>query len=30
MEYGVAEMGESERKEFMPWYDARKDKVFYN
>ena len=29
-QYGVAEMGESERKEFMSWYDAQKDKVFDN
>jgi hypothetical protein len=28
-QYGVDEMSESERKEFM-WYDAQKDKVFDN
>jgi len=29
-QYGVAEMGESERKEFTSWYDAEKHKVFDN
>jgi hypothetical protein len=29
-QYGVAKMRESERKEFMSWYDAQKDKVFDN
>ena len=28
--YGVAEMGESERKEFVSWYDVQKHKVFDN
>jgi hypothetical protein len=29
-QYGVTEMSESERKEFMSWYDTQKDKVFDN
>ena len=29
-QYGVAEMNESERKEFACWYDTQKDKVFDN
>ena len=29
-QYGVAEMGESEREEFTSWYDAQKGKVFDN
>jgi len=29
-QYGVAEMGESERKEFVSWYDAQKHQVFDN
>jgi len=29
-QYGVAEMGESERKEFVSWYDVQKHKVFDN
>ena len=29
-QYGVAEMGESEREEFASWYDAQKHKVFDN
>ena len=29
-QYGVAEMRDSERKEFMSWYDEQKDKVFDN
>jgi len=29
-QYGVAEMNESERKEFASWYDTQKDKVFDN
>ena len=28
--YGVAEMSEPERKEFVSWYDTQKDKVFDN
>jgi len=28
--YCVAEMGESERKEFVSWYDVQKHKVFVN
>jgi len=30
VQYGVAEMGESERKEFVSWYDAQKHTVFDN
>jgi hypothetical protein len=29
-QYGVTEMGEPERKEFLSWYDAQKDKVIDN
>jgi len=29
-QYGVAETGESERREFVSWYDAQKHKVFDN
>ena len=29
-QYGVAEMGESEREEYTSWYDAEKHKVFDN
>ena len=29
-QYGVAEIGESEREEFTSWYDAQKHKVFDN
>jgi hypothetical protein len=29
-QYGVADMSEFERKEFMSWYDTQKDKVFDN
>jgi len=29
-QYGVAEMGESEREEYTSWYDAQKHKVFDN
>jgi hypothetical protein len=29
-QYGAADMSDSERKEFMAWYDAQKDKVFDN
>jgi len=28
--YGVDEMGISERKEFMTWYEGQKNRVFYN
>jgi len=28
--YGVDKMNDSERKEFMAWYDTQKDKVFDN
>ena len=28
--YGVDQMSESGRKEFMAWYDSQKDKVFNN
>ena len=27
-QFGADEMGESERKEFLAWYDMQKDKVF--
>ena len=30
VQYGVAEMGESEREEYTSWYDAQKNKVFDN
>jgi len=29
-QFGVDEMGESERKEFLAWYEVQKDKVFDN
>jgi len=29
-QFGADEMGESERKEFLAWYDTQKDKVFDN
>ena len=29
-QFGADEMGESERKEFIAWYDTQKDKVFDN
>ena len=29
-QYGFAEMGESERKEFVSWYDVQKHRVFDN
>ena len=30
IQYGVTEMGKSERKEFVSWFDVQKDKVFGN
>jgi len=29
-QFGADEMGKSERKEFLAWYDTQKDKVFDN
>jgi len=29
-QFGVDEMGESERKEFLAWYETQTDKVFDN
>jgi len=29
-QFGADEMGESERKEFLAWFDTQKDKVFNN
>jgi hypothetical protein len=28
--FGADEMGESERRDFLSWYDERKDEVFHN